>query len=75
MASPNLLNIVLHAFNNIPPSFFTHPRLLTCLIDAFVSCGDFATAESIFANRIVNKSLHDYAVMMKGKYDYFHSAS
>ncbi|CAF4874568.1 unnamed protein product [Rotaria sp. Silwood1] len=59
------LNLVKTVASNISQNFHSSPYVLTSLIDAFMKCGDVASAESVFrASR--NKTLAMYAAMMTG---------
>ena len=42
------LDLIQSLRSKMPTSFYSNPRLLTSLIDAFVKCGDVQRAEEVF---------------------------
>ncbi|CAF1639734.1 unnamed protein product, partial [Rotaria magnacalcarata] len=62
------LDLVKKTSKQIPKSFYSNPRLLTSLLDAFMKCGDVAHAESLFYTS-KQKVLPMYGAMMKGYVD------
>ena len=63
------LEMVRKVAKEMPLSFHSNHRLVTCLLDALMKCNDIPSAESLF-NRTTNKTLPMYGAMMNGKIDF-----
>ena len=61
------LDLIRLLRSKMPTSFYSNPRLLTSLIDAFVKCGDVKTAAEVFQKSTI-KELPIYGAIMKGMF-------
>ncbi|CAF1312065.1 unnamed protein product, partial [Didymodactylos carnosus] len=52
-------------FDRMPKKFYNNIVIITSALQMFLKCGDISTAEELF-NRIQNKNLIVFTVMMKG---------
>ena len=53
-------------FNRMPKKFHNNIVIITAALQMFIKCGEISKAEELF-NRIENKNLFTYSVMMNGK--------
>ena len=53
-------------FNNMPKKYHHNTVITTAALQMFIKCGDISKAEELF-DRIENKSLFTYSIMMNGK--------
>ncbi len=53
-------------FNRMPKKFHNNIVIITSALQMFIKCGEISKAEELF-NRIENKNLFTYSVMMNGK--------
>lgn len=63
LANVEYLNLAKKVFLQIPKSFHSNTRLLASFLDTLIKCNDNEYAQSFF-NKIKNKSLSMYGVMM-----------
>lgn len=61
------LNLIKTVLNDIRQSFYENKRLLTCLIDALMECGDVEKGELIY-NCCSNPSIQMKGALMKGMF-------
>ena len=61
------LDLIRLLRSKMPTSFYSNPRLLTSLIDAFGKCGDMKRAEEVFKKSTI-KDLPIYGAIMKGMF-------
>ncbi|CAM4770811.1 unnamed protein product [Rotaria magnacalcarata] len=64
LGSEKELNLLRTISSKVPNFFYRDPYVLTSLIDAFMKCGDAASAKSLFV-KSTKKTLSMYGTMMK----------
>ena len=64
LPSQETLKLVKRVSKEMPKSFYSNPRLLTSLFDAFVKCGDCSSAETVYFK--MTKSVESYGNLISG---------
>ena len=67
LGTQEALDFIRSLRSKMPTSFYSNPRLLTSLIDAFGKCGDMKRAEEVFKES-TTKELPAYGAIMKGMF-------